>query len=67
LFYGSDELLNGIDFLFFEVSLATLDTNPCRNFVESNMTTAAVSVERSMASPHFALAVDAFHFLILTA
>jgi hypothetical protein len=66
LLYGSDEFLDGIDFLLFEVSFATLATDPCRNFVESNMTTPAVSVERGIASPHFALAVDALHFLILT-
>jgi hypothetical protein len=66
LLYGSDELLKRVDFLLFEVGFATLATYPCRHFVERNMTTSAVSVERGMASPHFALAVDALHFLILT-
>ena len=66
LLYGNDEFLDGIDFLFFEVGFATLATDPCRHFVESNMTTPAVSVEGGMASLHFALAVDALHFLILT-
>jgi hypothetical protein len=66
LLYGSDELLDGIDFLFFKVGFATLATHPCRNLVESNMTTPAVGMKGGMASSHFALAVDALHFLTLT-
>lgn len=65
MLYGSDKFLDGIDFLLFEVGFATLATDPCRHFVESNMTAPAVSVEGGMASLHFALAVDALHFLIL--
>ena len=65
LLYGSDKFLDGIDFLLFEVGFATLDTDPCRHFVESNMTALAVSVEGGMASLHFALAVDALHCLAL--
>jgi hypothetical protein len=66
LLYGGDEFLDGINFLLFEVDFATLATHPRRNFVERNMTTSAISVKGSMASLHFALAVHALHFLLLT-
>ena len=63
---SGNKLLDGIDFFFFEVDFAALATDPCRNFVESDVTPPAVSVKRGMTSLHFTLAVDAFHFLTLT-
>ena len=66
LLYRGDELLDGVDFLLFKIGLAALCTDPCRNFVERNVTTPAVCMEGGMASLHFALAMDALHFLILT-
>ena len=65
MLYSADEFLDGIDLLLFKVGLAALPANPCRNGIECDMPTPTVSMKRSMASFHFPLAMDAFHFATL--
>jgi hypothetical protein len=64
LLYSPDEFLDGIDLFLFKGGLA-LPANPCRNGIECDMPTPTVSMKRSMASFHFALAMDAFRFATL--
>jgi hypothetical protein len=60
------KFLDGIDFFFFEVGLATLTTHPGRDLVERNVKAPAVYMKRCMASFHFALTMDASNFFTLT-
>jgi hypothetical protein len=66
LFYGADEFLYGINLFLFKVRLTALPTDPCGNGVECDVTAPTVRMKGGVASFHFALAMDALHFLALT-
>jgi hypothetical protein len=58
--------LDGIDFLLLKIGFAALSAYPGRDLVDRDMTSSAIRMEWCMAPLHFALTMDAFHFLILT-
>jgi hypothetical protein len=65
LFHGLDQVLNGINLTFFEVSFAALLANPGRDTIEQHMASFAVNVKRGCALLHLASAVNTFHHLAL--
>jgi hypothetical protein len=65
LFNRTDEILNSIDSVTVKVGFATLPADPCRNSVECKMASQTIRMEGSVTSFHFALAMNAFHFVFL--
>ena len=66
LFYGLDQVLNGIHFTFLEICLATLLAYPSWNAVEQHVAAFAVNVKRSCVLLHLSLAVNTFHTHIVS-
>jgi hypothetical protein len=60
---GGNELLDGIDFLFFEEGLARLAKDPCRNFIESDMTPPCGQREKGNDFSSFRLGSGCISFL----
>jgi len=61
-----EKFLDRIYLFFFEVGFATLATHPGRDLVERNVKAPAVHMKWGVASFHFALTMNAFHFFTLT-
>ena len=59
------EVLNRLDFVFFEVRFTALRAYPRRHLVEKDVAPLSVYMKRGDSTLHLTLAVQAFHFSFL--